>query len=210
MFFPICDSFMSNAIIIIQIMFITIGMIILGIILNKLLGLSKEKVLEFKEQAQNIQERMRNAQVIADVRMMAQLQRETLQFTKRIMVKQFVPLCLRCFIFIGIFAILGFIFSDYNSGLLPFPVLIFGNGWVALYFIFSISFSLIIFGLKKLYKKITGKGVSSQGHLREIMELVSPRQQSSGISYQVSNPVQYNAEEESSERSDSWKERIQK
>jgi uncharacterized membrane protein (DUF106 family) len=201
---------MSNAVIIIQIMLITLGMIILGMILNKLLGLSKDKISEFKEQALNLQERMRNAQVLADRQMMVQLQRETMQFTKSMMLKQFVPLCLRCFIFIGIFAILGFIYADYGSGLLPFPLLIFGTGWVAMYFIFSISFSLIIFGIKMLYKRVSGKEVSSPGHIREIMELVSPTQQSSGISFQVTNPVQSITDENSSERSDSWKDRIQK
>lgn len=186
-------------------------MIILGMILNKVLGLSKEKITEFKDRASNLQERMRNAQVIGDIQMMAQLQRETMQFTKQIIIKQFVPLCLRCFIFIGVFAVLGFIYADYASGLLPFPVLIFGNGWVAFYFIFSISFSLFIFGIKKLYKRITGKGISSQNHLREIMQLVSPTQRTSGISYQVSGAVSSSKEEEkSSERTNSWKERIQK
>lgn len=201
---------MSDAFIIVQIVLITIGMVFLGMVLNKLLGLSKDKISEFKEQAFNLQERMKNAQVLADPQLMLQVQRETMQFTKSIMIKQFVPLCLRCFIFIGIFAVLGFIYADYDSGLLPFPLLIFGTGWVAIYFIFSISFSLIIFGMKKLYKRITGKQVSSQGHLREIMELVSPTQRSSGISFQVANPVPLNTDEDSSEKSDSWKDRIQK
>lgn len=202
---------MSNAVIILQIMLITIGMIILGMILNKVLGLSKEKITEFKERASNLQERIRNAQVVGDIQMMAHLQRETMQFTKQIMLKQFVPLCLRCFFFIGIFALLGFIYADYGSGLLPFPLLFFGNGWVAIYFVFSISFSLIIFGIKKLYKRITGKEISSQNHLREIMQLVSPTQQTSGISFQVSDAVlSSKVEENSSERTDSWKERIQK
>jgi len=192
-------------------MLITIGVIILGMIFNKVLGLSKEKITEFKERASNLQERMRNAQVIGDIQTMAKLQRETMQFTKQIMLKQFVPLCLRCFIFIGIFAALGFIYADYDSGLLPFPLLIFGNGWVAIYFTFSISFSLIIFGIKKLYKRITGKDVSTQSYLREIMQLVSPTQQTSGISFQVSDAVPSSKEEEnSSERTNSWKERIQK
>ena len=64
--------------------------------------------------------------------------------------------------------------------------------------------------MKKLYKRITVKQVSSQGHLREIMELVSPTQRSSGISFQVANPVPFNTDEDSSEKSDSWKDRIQK
>ena len=202
---------MSNAVIILQIMLITIGMIILGMILNKVLGLSKEKMTEFKERASNLQERMRNAQVIGDIQMMARLQRETMQFTKQIIIKQFVPLCLRCFIFIGVFAVLGVIYKDYGKALLPFPLLIFGTGWVAIYFIFSISFSLLIFGIKKLYKRVTGKDISTQNNLREIMQLVSPTQQTSGISYQVSGAVPSSKEEEnSSEKTDSWKERIQK
>ena len=202
---------MSNAVIILQIMLVTIGMIILGMILNKVLGLSKEKITEFKERASNLQERMRNAQVIGDIQMMARLQRETMQFTKQIIIKQFVPLCLRCFIFIGVFAVLGVIYKDYGKDLLPFPLLIFGTGWVAIYFIFSISFSLLIFGIKKLYKRVTGKDISTQNNLREIMQLVSPTQQTSGISYQVSGAVPSSKEEEnSSEKTDSWKERIQK
>ena len=137
---------MSIIAIILQIMGITIGMIILGIVLNKILGVSREKLTEFKEKALNIQERMRTAQAVGDIRLLSQLQRETMQFTKQIMIKQFVPLCLRCVIFIGIFGLLGIVYANYSSGLLPFPVLIFGTGWVGVYFIFSISFSLILYG----------------------------------------------------------------
>ncbi|MFX1279621.1 MAG: hypothetical protein ACFFA3_09400 [Promethearchaeota archaeon] len=201
---------MSNAGIILQIMLITLGMVIFGMILNRFLGLSREKMAEIKEQALNLQERIRNAQVIGDIQMMAQVQQETLQFTKKIMVKQFVPLCVRCFIFIGIFAILSFFYAKYKKGLLPFPLLIFGDGWIALYFIFSICFSLIIFGVRKLYKRYTGKDFATQSNLREILELVSPSRQSSGISFQVSNTINSNIEDDSSNKVDSWKERIQK
>jgi uncharacterized membrane protein (DUF106 family) len=215
---------MSNVAIILQILLITIGMIILGMVLNKILGLSKEKINEFKEKALNIQERMRNAQVVGDIQIMTQLQRETMQFTKQIMLKQFIPLCLRCVIFIGIFGILGIIYTDYGSGLLPFNILFLGSGWVAIYFIFSISFSLIIFGVKKLYKKLSGKAISTQTNIRDIMEIVSPTQRTSGVSFQVqgtttSSPssitavnanVVSNTEEESQRKSDSWKDRIEK
>ncbi|MFW9876052.1 MAG: hypothetical protein ACFFG0_23360 [Candidatus Thorarchaeota archaeon] len=202
---------MSDAVIILQIMLITTGMIILGMILNKVLGLSKDKIAEFKERASNLQERIRNAQVIGDIHMMAHLQRETMQLTKQIMLKQFVPLCLRCFIFIGIFAILGFIYADYDRGLLPFPILIFGNGWIALYFLFSIGFSLLIFAIRKLYKRITGKETSTQSNLREILQLISPTQQPSGISFRVSDAIPSSKEEGNSfEKKESWKERIQK
>jgi hypothetical protein len=201
---------MSNAGIILQIMLITLGMIIFGMILNILLGLSREKMAEFKEQALSLRERIRNAQVIGDMQMMAQVQRETLQFTKKMMVRQFVPLCVRCFIFIGIFAILQLFYAEYNKGLLPFPILFFGDGWIALYFVFSISFSLIIFGIRKLYKRYTGKDIATQSNLREIMELVSPTRQSSGISFQASSTTNPNIEENTSKKTDSWKDRIEK
>ncbi len=215
---------MSNVAIILQIIGITIGMIIFGMFLNKILGLSKEKINEFREKASNIQERMRNAQAVGDIQMLTQLQRETMQFTKQIMLKQFVPLCVRCVIFIGIFGILGFIYAEFSSGLLPINILIFGSGWVAIYFIFSISFSLIIYGVKKLYKRITGKTVSTQSDIREVLEMVSPTQRTSGISFQVSRTVPSrpsrittvdanitsNTEDDSQGKSDSWKDRIEK
>ncbi|MHA1986909.1 MAG: hypothetical protein ACW98D_09745 [Promethearchaeota archaeon] len=216
---------MSTLAIILQIMGITIGMIILGTVLNKVLGISREKITEFKEKALNLQERMRNAQAIGDMRMISQLQRETIQLTKKIMVKQIVPLCLRCVIFIGIFGILGMVYANYSSRLLLYPVLIFGTGWVAVYFLFSISFSLIIFGIKRLYKKITGQTISSQQkNLREIMEIISPTQINSNVSFQVSRripsrssrtstenaKITSNTEDESQIKSDSWKYRIEK
>jgi len=211
---------MANVAIILQILVITIGVVIFGMVLNKILGLSKEKITEFKEKASNIQERMRNAQTIGDIRMLSQLQRETMQFTKQIMLKQFVPLCVRCVIFLGIFGILGLIYGEYSENLLPFPILFFGSGWIALYFLFSIGFSLIIYGIKKLYRKMTGKVGSAQGNLREIMEIVSPTRRTSGMSFQVSgtapsristvNPNRMpNAEDGSKGKSDTWKDRIE-
>ncbi|MHA2397523.1 MAG: hypothetical protein ACXADU_01370, partial [Promethearchaeota archaeon] len=164
---------------------------------------------EFKERASNLQERLRNAQTLGDIQLVAQVQRETMQFTRQIMIKQFVPLCIRCFIFIGIFAILGYIYADYRSGLLPFSLFIIGSGWVALYFIFSISLSLLIYGAKRLYKKFTGKDISSQNNLRELMQLVSPSSQNSGFSLRSLNPNNsYQSEEESTDAIDSWKDRI--
>ncbi|MFW9781209.1 MAG: hypothetical protein ACFFFB_02890 [Candidatus Heimdallarchaeota archaeon] len=212
---------MSNAAIILQILFITIGMIILGMVLNRILGLRKENMQKFKEKALNLQERMKTAQTLGDIQMITQLQRETIQFTRQIMLKQFIPLCLRCLVFIGIFSLLGFIYADYSRDLLPFNVLIFGNGWAALYFMFSIGISLLIYGAKKLYKRQTGKDISSQSDLREIMQMVSPSEQTSGFSLPFSGSLSsqsrrqkpsrnYDTEvSESSESTDSWKDRIQ-
>ncbi len=193
-------------------MFITIGMVILGMILNYVLGLRKENMSEMRKKAINLQERMRNAQLLNDYQAMAQMQRESVQFMKLMMRKQFIPMCIRCIIFLGIFAVLGFIYSDYSSGLLPFPLLIFGNGWVAIYFLFSIGFSLLIYGVKKLYKKITGKETKSQSSWREIMGMISPTEPGFGRPSLISSTSQSHSDDfvdNSPKGKDSWKERIE-
>lgn len=208
---------MSNVVIIIQILFVTISMIVLGMGLNYILGLRKEALREMRKKAKNLQERIRNAQLLGDYQLMAQTQQESLQFMKLMMKKQFIPLCLRCVIFISIFAVLGIIYSGYKKGLLPFPLLIFGNGWIAIYIIFSISFSLIIYGVKRIYRKITGKGTKTQSYLKEIMGMISSPQQSNELPFQISSNTQNDyrdvnvgrTNEDLLPRKDSWKDRIE-
>ena len=208
---------MSNVVIIIQILFVTLGMIVLGMGLNYILGLRKEALREMRKKAKNLQERIKNAQLLGDYQLMAQTQQESLQFMKLMMKKQFIPLCLRCVIFISIFAVLGIIYSDYKSGLLPFPLLIFGSGWVAIYIIFSISISLIIYGVKRIYRKITGKGTKTQSYLKEIMGMISSPQQSNELPFQISSNTQIDyrdanvgrTNEDLLPRKDSWKDRIE-
>lgn len=208
---------MSNVVIIIQILFVTLGMIVLGMGLNYILGLRKEALREMRKKAKNLQERIKNAQLLGDYQLMAQTQQESLQFMKLMMKKQFIPLCLRCVIFISIFAVLGIIYSDYKSGLLPFPLLIFGNGWVAIYIIFSISISLIIYGVKRIYRKITGKGTKTQSYLKEIMGMISSPQQSNELPFQISSNTQNDyrdanvgrTNEDLLPRKDFWKDRIE-
>ncbi|MFW9987522.1 MAG: hypothetical protein ACFFC3_02615 [Candidatus Odinarchaeota archaeon] len=211
---------MSNVAVIIQILFITIGMIIFGLVLNYVLGLRKEALNDLRNKALNLQERMRNAQLLGDYQLMAKLQQESVLFMKQMMKKQIIPLCIRCAIFLGIFAILTIIYSDYNSGLIPFPILFFGSGWVAIYFLFSISISLIIYLGKRLYRKITGKGPSSQSYLTELIKMISPTQQDSSEPFQISTAEQYQITdynnttknhqlEDSSTRKDTWKDRLE-
>ncbi|MFX1304042.1 MAG: EMC3/TMCO1 family protein [Promethearchaeota archaeon] len=204
---------MSNIVIIILIMIITIGMIMLGISLNYFLGLREGNLRDMRKKASNLRERMKNAQLLGDFQLMAELQQESVRFMKQIMKKQMVPLCVRCLIFIGIFIVLGFIYADYSSGLLPFPLLIFGSGWVAIYLIFSIGFSLLIYGIKKIYKRITGKETKTQSELKEIMEIVSPPQQSTGSPFQISSSTEYQStkyrDDTAEPRKDSWKDRIE-
>ncbi len=188
----------SEVFVVIQIIFITLGMIALGMALNHYLGLTKETLQDMRKKALNFRERMKNAQLMGDYQQLAQIQQESAQFMKIMMKKQMIPLCLRCIIFIGIFMVLGLIYADYESGLLPFPLLIFGSGWVAIYLIFSIFFSLLIWGVKRL----TGMGGKTQSTVKEIMGLVSPQQGVGLSSYATSNVPD-------EPRKDSWKDRIE-
>jgi len=200
-------------------------MTILGFVLNKILGIKKQNFIDLREKAQNLQERMKNAQATRDVQMMMQLQQESVQFMKKLLKKQVIPLCLRCSLFIGIFIVLNFIYRDYSSGLLPFPILFLGDGWFVIYFLFSLSFAIIIYGIRKLYKKLTGKETQAQNQLKNIIKIISPTQQSNAYSYQFGGPMpsqsQYQldipnistSEEENQQTTNednSWKERIDK
>jgi len=192
---------MTNLAVILQILFITIGMIGLGMILNYVLGLRKEALKEMRKKAMNLRERMKNAQIMGDYQSMTQLQRDSMKFMKLMMRKQMVPMCLRCLIFIGLFIVLGFIYSDYNSGLLPFPLLIFGSGWLAIYLIFSLYFSIIIYVVKKLIRM----GGKTQDSFKQIMEIVSPTRQRAESSLYSSSAMQ----DADLPRTDSWKDRIE-
>jgi len=150
---------MANEEVIIGIMLITIAMIGVSEILNRIMGVQSGAVREIQEKAKNLRERMRTAQLTGNAQIMLELQRESMELTKLMMKKQMIPQCVRCFIFMGIFAVIGIVYAGYAEGLLPFPILIFGSGWFAVYFLFSITFSLILYGFKRLYRKLTGKEV---------------------------------------------------
>ncbi|MFX1259758.1 MAG: hypothetical protein ACFFC9_00935 [Promethearchaeota archaeon] len=196
---------MTVGYIIISIMLMTIGMIALGLIFNKIMGINPEIAKEFRDKATNLQERMKTAQMMGDGRQMMELQKESMQLTKQMMKKQLLPSCIRCIIFLIIFAILGIVYAEYASGLLPFPILIFGDGWVALYFLFSIGFTLLIWATKKLYRKVTGKG--GKGKTRDILNMLSPI--SDGYqTYHSTTPSTINSDSGVVKPSDSWKDKI--
>jgi uncharacterized membrane protein (DUF106 family) len=206
---------MSNVIIILIILFVTIGMVGFGLVLNQILGLKKGEMKKIRERALNLQERMRNAKVLGDLQLMMQIQRETVQLTNHMMKKQLAPMCLRCAIFLGIFAILSLVFAKYSSGLLPFPLWFFGSGWLAIYIIFSITISILIYGIKLFYKKVIRKEPKTQSYLREILGLLSPSHTMSGMSFQKDSELgiqdqSYQKIEESQdlEKKNSWKDRI--
>jgi len=197
----------EEVIVIIIILFISLGMTLLGLLFNHFFGLTGDKMREFREKAQKLQERLKNAQAVGDPQMMREVQTESMEMTKDMMKNQFIPLCGRCILFLGIFFVLTFIFSDYGSGLLPVNIPLLGSGWFFWYFIFSLSFSLTFWGIRKAYRKITGK--KKPGSMtKEMMNMLSPSSQRAS-----NRPVQYGNELTSNQASgedvkDDWKKKL--
>lgn len=197
---------MANVGIILQIMFISIGMVALGLVLNKFLGINLETARQLRDKALNIRERMRTAQVTGNAQEMYTLQQESTALMKQMMKKQLIPSCIRCVVFLGIFALLGVFYMNYVSGVLPFEIPILGDGWIALYFLFSIGLSLLIWGVKKLYRRLTGKVDARSKISKEILEVLSPQSQGTESGFQLPAPAPSGSEE--TEQLDSWKDRI--
>ncbi|MFX0186644.1 MAG: hypothetical protein ACFE8A_02790 [Candidatus Hodarchaeota archaeon] len=198
--------------IIIQLMFIAFVMVLFSILLNKILGLKPSKMKEIRDKAQNLRERVRQAEILGDTILMQQLQVETMQMMKDMLKKQLVPMCIRCLIFIGIFIVISIFYGQYEY-------------WFWIYFLFSFSFSMIAMGLSYAYKKVKRKEDKRKIFAKEIMESIYPSQQlqlqGSGFHLtghpatesQDSTNFQEspNAKEENQkvEKSDDWKDRMQ-
>jgi len=201
---------MANIEIILGIMLITLVMIGVGEILNKIMGVNKDAALKLREKSNNLRERMRTAQLTGNAQIMLELQRESMELTKIMMKKQMIPSCVRCLIFWGIFAVIGIVYASYREGLLPVQIAFFGNGWFAVYFLFSIIFSLILYGIKRLYRKLTGKEVKR--NKPSILGLISPKSEDSEsviqLTRQINEPIQERGYVD--EQEESWKNRIKK
>lgn len=195
-------------------MFISIGMVAFSLLLNRLLGINLGTARELRQKAINLQARMKTAQVTADVQEIINLQRESTALMKQMMKKQLIPSCLRCVVFLGIFAIIAIFYANYSAGLLPFVIPLLGDGWVALYFLFSLGFSLLAYGLKRLYRKVTGKTDSRTKISKEIMDALSPSSEETGTGFQLTRPLPSSSDETSheikTEKLDSWKDKIKK
>ena len=191
--------------IIFELMYISLGLVIFGLILNKILGLKSSVMKEIRNDAKNLKERLKQAQILGDPRIMQELQAETMQLMKQMLKKQFLPMGIRCIIFLGIFFVLSCYYGGYEY-------------WYWVYFLWSLSFSLSVFGLTKAYKKVTGKEEEKKSLAKEIAASLGQRS-----SYFISNvssvktqdsqiddhASKSDEENQESEESDAWKDRLQ-
>ena len=212
---------MANEEIIIQIMLITIGMVGLSELLNRIFGLNMGAAREIREKSQNLQERMRAAKFSGNFQEMQELQQESMVLTKLMLKKQMIPSCVRCLIFLGIFGVIGGFYANYSTGLLPWPILFFGDGWFAIYFLFSLTFSLIIYGFKRLYRKLTGKDVERKRASGGVLGGFSPQKGDQEQHLQLTRPITNESiergvvedkqeEQDDKPEDESWKDRIKK
>ena len=205
---------MANEEIILGIMLITLVMVGVGAILNRFMGVNTDAVRDIQKKLKILRERMRTAQLTGNAQKMLDLQRESMELTKLVMKKQIIPSCIRCLIFIGIYAVLVVVYAEYAEGLLPFPILVFGTGWWAVYILFSITFSLILYGFKRLYRKLTGKEVKRVKP--SILGMASSKAEDSEsviqLTRQINEPIQEPIQERGyvDDQEDSWKNRIKK
>lgn len=202
--------------IVIQIFLITVAMVAFSELLNKLMGLNMGAARDLREQAKNLQERMRIAQLTKDVEELYKLQQESIQLTKQMMKKQILPSCVRCIIFFGIFTVLNFIYADYVQGIFPFPILFFGSGWFAVYFLFSIGLSLLVWGIKKLYRWYTGKEDMRKKESNTVLGMQSLEQRESEGHIQLTRPIpepyieETQTNDQNENESESWKNKIKR
>jgi hypothetical protein len=150
--------------IILELFYISVGLVLLGLLLNWILGLKPEAMKELRNNARNLQERLKQAQIIGDQQLMLQLQRETMLLMKQMMKKQIAPMLIRCVIFLGIFALLSFLYGNYEY-------------WFWVYFLFSLLLSLLAYGIRKAYEKLTGKESKRETFTKELIGTISSSQQ---------------------------------
>jgi uncharacterized membrane protein (DUF106 family) len=207
---------LANEIIVLQIILITIIVYFGRLGFNKLFGQTASERREFIEKTKDVQNRL--SESMGDAEEFERLQKEMTELAQQMLKKQLIPCCVSCITFIVLWAILDVIYIEYNTGLLPFPVLFFGDGWVGLYILVSFSLVGISYLIRLTYRKIKGIESTSPGlfNLLSSSNIRNPSQRSilsmptrSQLDQTDKNLNDKQIETEEM-RKDSWKDRIQK
>jgi len=146
-----------------QILLFSLGISIFSQLLNKLMKIDPNTIKSTQSRLKQLYQELemnRNSHEINisggnSPRSNQEINQELFELTKKMTKEQLLPTCLRCGIFWVIYAILGFLYGQYTEGVIPFPMLFFGSGWVGAYFLFSLIFGFGFYGLQRLYRKIT-------------------------------------------------------
>ena len=157
---------------------IVLGIVVFSQLFNYFFGIKFSQQMENQQRIREIQEEILNPQNSPEE--IQRLQVESMKIMKETLKKSFIPSCVRCGIFLGIFAILGIFYKDVDF-------LGVNSGYYGIYLLFSLGLSAIIFGIKRIWKKNRSDGIVEEPFMDVANALRGPRfitPQSASINYQ--------------------------
>ena len=198
---------MAHEEIILQVIIITIVVYFARMAFNKFFGLSGSERRDLMQKSMDLQKNLNEA--MGDPNEVERLQKEAMELMQQMLKKQMIPMCISCITFLVLWAILGIVYMDFsaNSGLLPFPVLFFGDGWEGLYVLTSFSLVGISFLIRYIYKK--AKGIESGPGLLSMLSAGAGQSASQSLMFSTA-PSASSDDVEEDKKSDAWKEKLKK
>ncbi len=183
-----------------QISLMTVVIVIISQWSQKKYALSPESQMKMQTDIKDLQDRMKYAK--GDMQQMEQLNAEMMLVMKDMSKKQMIPMLIRSVLFLGFWALLGWIYSDYKNGLLPFKVL-FGDGYAGLYITLSLSISLLIMLVKLVMKKLNPEKIEKKETIIDQAKVLK-----SNIIYASEEPNDENDDYNSINSNKKWKQQL--
>jgi hypothetical protein len=161
-----------------QMFLIVLGIVVFSQIFNLVFGLKFSQQMENQQRIREIQEEILNPQNSPEE--IQRLQAESMKIMSETLKKNLIPSCVRCGIFLIIFWVLGLFYSEVDF-------LGQGSGYYGIYLLFSLGLSFIIYGIKRIWKKIRSEGTVEEPFMDVANALRGPRfitSQTSSLNYQ--------------------------
>ena len=115
---------------------------------QKRFSTSRESQMDMQMQIEDLKSQINDAR--GNQELMMQLNQEMMVLFQKMSKKQLVPMLIRSVLWFGLLGLLNLFFGGYDE-YIPFSFL--GRTLFALYLIVSLGFSLVMFGVKALWKK---------------------------------------------------------
>ena len=183
-----------------QISLMTVVIVIISQWSQKKFALSPESQMKMQTDIKDLQDRMKYAK--GDMQQMEQLNAEMMLVMKDMSKKQMIPMLIRSALFLGFWALLGWIYADYKTGLLDFKVL-FGDGYAGLYITLSLSLSLLI-----MLVKIAMKKLNPEKNVKKEIIIDQAKVLKSNIIYAKEEPNDENNDYNSISSNKKWKQQL--
>ena len=133
-----------------QIVAISLAMVVFSKLLRWKFQMDPTQQADLQHKMQSMQEEIKLAQAQNDMQRLQEIQYEMMEFTKVMMRKQMVPMCVSSVIFMGIFGVLSSFYGNYDYSQVG------GVSWFLIYILTSLGANLLISYLTKVYRKSKG------------------------------------------------------